>query len=317
MENVYNMPGLRAPIKIGSAATCDLRLHDGSGQLSREHALMVPSSWGAEWEICDLGSKNGLSVDGVLTAKSKLEPGAKIQLGGLELIAESAKFIDLHSFVCRLIGWSDLRRVDDALQCLRDYAARRATLVLVGHEDLLEVAMRLHRELVDPSSPFHVYTGGNEPIAIQSAMQGTLCVPVRRKSTAAAIADAVYSVDLAARPRLVLCTRNASNELISSQPGRLALIFVPSLAHRTSDTPRLIQEIAEDLAREMNLPSPSFQPCDTKILQAARYSSMQALEYTIRRLVILRNWGVSGGAQKLGIAHPSLSQWARSRGLPT
>ena len=41
------------------------------------------------------------------------------------------------------------------------------------------------------------------------------------------------------------------------------------------------------------------------------------IETGTRRLVALRNWGVTGGAERLGITHGALSRWAKRRKIPT
>src|SRR5262249_51457342 len=60
-DRVYGLPNPPVKCKIGSAA--ELRLQDGSGLLSREHAELVPLAEGG-WKIRDLKSKNGLRCDG-------------------------------------------------------------------------------------------------------------------------------------------------------------------------------------------------------------------------------------------------------------
>jgi predicted component of type VI protein secretion system len=96
------------PLTLGSAASCEVRLHDREGRLSREHAVLRAEATG--WEIRDLDSKNGLFVAGARTDRAMLQPGVKVQLGGLTLIAESLKFIRLRSLVARLLGWAPSRQ---------------------------------------------------------------------------------------------------------------------------------------------------------------------------------------------------------------
>ena len=313
-EYTHPLPEPRVPLKLGAAATCEVRLHDKAGRLSREHALLVPEHMG--WEIRDLGSKNGLRVEGAPATKSALQGGVTIQLGGLTLVAESLKFIGLRSLMCRLVGWAPARQadVDEALQILRDSSMQRTPLILIGDGDLAPVAARLHRMTLGPGAPFLPYDGGDVADAIQAAMYGTLCVPVRRRTTASAITDAVRAVEISARPRLVLCASDASDAAaVSVQPGRTAVIAIPPLSARADEISRMVHEAAQDIVGEMGAPCNGFTMHDLERLQAMKFTGMAELEDSIRRVVAMRTWGVTAGAKKLGLKHSSLSQWARNK----
>jgi hypothetical protein len=73
-------------------------------------AMLCPEPTG--WELRNLGSKNGVRVEGSLAARSTLQAGAKIQLRGLTLVADSLKFIGLRSLLSRLVGWAPERQAD-------------------------------------------------------------------------------------------------------------------------------------------------------------------------------------------------------------
>lgn len=309
----HPLPEPRVPLKLGSAPSCEVQLHDKRGRLSREHAMLVPASTG--WEIQDLGSKNGLWVDGSRTTKATLQAGVKIQLGGLTLVAESLKIICLRSLACRLLGWAPARQadVDEALQSLRGSAIGRTPLILIGSGDLAPVAARLHRMTLGPDAPFVSYDGSDVSTAIQQAMHGTLCVPIRGRARASAIVDAVRGVEIAMRPRLVLCASKASDAAAGAKPGQLAVIEMPPLSARTDEIRRLIHETANDLVREMGAQSSGFTMHDLERLQAIKFSGMADLEDSLRRVIAMRIWGVTAGAKKLGLKHSSLSLWARSK----
>ena len=313
-EYAYRLPEPRGPLKLGSGSTCDVQLHDKARQLSREHAVLLPEPAG--WEILDLDSTNGLWVEGLRATRSTLQAGLKIELGGLILVAESLKFIGLRSLVCRLVGWAPACQadVDEALQNLRDCAMQRTPLILIGDDDLAPVAARLHRMTLGPDAPFLRHDGGDVVAAIEAAIQGTLCVPIRRRATAAAIADAVHALDLVDRPRLVLCASNAGDAAaVSTTSGRRAVISIPPLSARSDEISRLVHEAAQDIVREMGAPSTGFTMHDLERLQALKFSGMADLEDSVRRVVAMRTWGVTAGAKKLGIKHSSLSQWARNK----
>jgi predicted component of type VI protein secretion system len=70
--------------KIGSGAGCAMRLKDR--MVSEEHARV---SFAEEsWRISDLGSKNGVKVDGTTVEVTKLEPGMEVLFGKTLFLAE-------------------------------------------------------------------------------------------------------------------------------------------------------------------------------------------------------------------------------------
>ncbi|TMK99231.1 MAG: DUF2662 domain-containing protein [Actinobacteria bacterium] len=72
---------------IGRSRSCDIVLSDSG--VSRKHAELRPSGEG--WTIADLGSTNGLRVNGVtVTGSLGIEPGDRIELGSTELVFELA-----------------------------------------------------------------------------------------------------------------------------------------------------------------------------------------------------------------------------------
>jgi hypothetical protein len=313
-EYAHPLPDPRVPIKLGSAPSCDVQLRDKAGRLSREHALLVPQPTG--WEILDLGSKNGLWIDGAATSKGLLQAGAKIQLGGLTLVAESLKFIGLRSLVCRLLGWAPARQseVDEALQYLRDSAIQRTPLVLIGDDDLVPVAARLHRATLGPEASFVADHGDDVSAAIEAAMHGTLCVRIRQGVSIAALTEAVHAVEITARPRLVLWSGKTSDAAaVCAKPGRISVIELPPLSARTDEILRIVHETAQDIAYEVGAPSSGFTTHDLERLQVIKFAGMADLEDSIRRVIVMRTWGVTAGAKKLGLKHSSLSQWARNK----
>src|SRR5262245_17492435 len=105
-DELYPLPDPRERGEsiLGSDPTSTLQLRDPSGRLSRRHAYLV---WdGEHWRVRDLGSKNGLWIDGVRRKSAELHPGVELGIGGLTLLAESAELLALRALVARLIGWS-------------------------------------------------------------------------------------------------------------------------------------------------------------------------------------------------------------------
>jgi hypothetical protein len=58
----------------------------------------------------------------------------------------------------------------------------------------------------------------------------------------------------------------------------------------------------------------AFSPA-TRVLDSG-ITTLDEIEEVARRLVALRNWGVTDGAKRLGITHVALSRWARRWHIP-
>jgi len=301
-------------LKLGSGVGCDVRLHDRTGQLSREHAMLVPEAGG--WQIRDLGSRNGLWVEGSRTGAGPLRAGARIQLGSLILVAESLGFIKLRSLAVpahRMGGGSAGRgrrgaagppRRRDTAHAARPGRGRRPR---AGGPPAPPGDAR-------PRRAFRAPRRRRPRLGARSGGARHAVRPIRRRAAASAIVDAVRAAEIAVRPRLMLCAGAAAQAAaLGAKPGRLAVIALPPLAARGDETARLVHETAQDVVAEIGAPSSGFTMRDLERLQAIRFSGLSDLEDSIRRVVAMRTWGVTAGAKRLGIKHSSLSQWARSR----
>lgn len=84
--------GQRFPIKaegivVGRAAECDIvigRDLPGWETVSARHARIYRH--GTRWAVEDLGAQNGVYVDGTRTGRNLLRDGARIGIGGVELV---------------------------------------------------------------------------------------------------------------------------------------------------------------------------------------------------------------------------------------
>lgn len=74
----------QARVLVGRDAVCDVHLRDAS--VSRQHAEILRS--GDNWIIGDLGSGNGIMVNGTRTVEAVLVPGQEIRLGNVRLRVE-------------------------------------------------------------------------------------------------------------------------------------------------------------------------------------------------------------------------------------
>jgi pSer/pThr/pTyr-binding forkhead associated (FHA) protein len=312
---------------VGAAESCALRLDDPSGRVSRLHARLVRDE--TRWLLRDLGSKNGLRLDGARRTEIVLEPGVEIGIGGLTLIAESGRSVALRGFLSRVLGWGSdrIETVDHALRSIRMAAARRVALVLSGGGDLVPTARSIHRHALGPERPFVVcdprrrqgkatvrsaenYETGMEAYA--AAAGGSLCVRSRRlprdfEEVIAALRDP------SSRVQLVVC----ADELADGGPYLAAPITVPSLASREAEIDRIITEYADDAIVQLGTPRSAFLAVDRAWVREHAASSLPEIEKATLRLVAIReSRNLSNAAARLGMAPVSLSRWIGRRSLP-
>jgi hypothetical protein len=89
------------------------------------------------------------------------------------------------------------------------------------------------------------------------------------------------------------------------------------IAERGAEIERLLEAYGADAVEELGADFLGFRPHDLERVRTCGVADLDELEELARRLVALRNWGVSGGANRLGITHGALSRWARRRRIPT
>lgn len=322
MARVYGLPVPSVACRMGTASDVRIQLYDPSGTVSREHAELVPVELDGElvWKVRDLRSKNGLFCNGEHVSACVLRPGLELRLGSLRLIAESVELIGLLSFMRRCLGWAAERQehVDQTLQSLRDWAAQRADLVIVGDGDLRPVVRRLHNLVIGPDVPFTWYEPAEHATAavavVRAAATGTLCVEMQRQADAVAMAKRVHGTEYIARPQLVLCTADATSAAtLKASLERPVMVHVPPLASRASELDDIVQEYAWETAREQRLPGPAAR--DLEQLGAVAFRSLAEIEDDALRLVTMRALGIPAAAAKLGIDRSTLRSWAQRRGL--
>jgi len=312
---------------IGAAETCALQLDDPSARVSRLHARLDRA--GAKWMLRDLGSKNGVRLDGARRQEFLLEPGAEIGIGGVTLIAESGRSVELRSFLSRLLGWrrERIEVVDHALRSVRMAAARRVALVLRGDGDLVPMARAIHRRALGADRPFIVcdprrrqgratvrsaenYETGMPAFA--AATGGSLCVRSLRlprdfRNVIAALRDPD------SRVQLVVCAQASED----CEPYLAVPITVPPLTSRQDELDRIITEYADDAIAELGTSRTGFLPPDREWVRTHSASSLPDIEKATLRLVAIReSRNLSSAAARLGMAPVSLSRWIGRRKLP-
>lgn len=294
------------PFMLGTGSMCRFRIEDPSGLASREHVALHRVS--TDWHLRDI-STNGTTIDGARVTECVLRAGAKLQVGGLLLVAESESFIALRSLASRFVGW-DPPRVDATVQGLRNHAIHRVPLVLLGDEDLLPVAVRLNRAIRGPSAPFLLWDGVSP---FNAPPFGTLCVSTRvlrlrgkDDKRIQALHDALRKEHL----RLIICARNEDElALLAARLEHVALIRIPPLARRHNEMDQLVIEYSNDIAHELGASFPGYTQHDMKRLRAIRYYGYADLEKTLQRLITVRTWGMKEAASRFGRSYTSLWLW--------
>lgn len=312
---------------VGASPACALRLDDPSGQVSRVHARLVRDL--SKWLLRDLGSKNGIRLDGARRTDFVLEPCAEIGIGGLTLIAESGRSVALRGFLSRLLGWRGdrLEAVDLALRSIRLAVTRRAALVLCGDGDLVPTAQSIHRHSIGLARPFVVCDPRRRPgkatvrsaenhetgmEAFAAATGGTLCVRSQRlprdfSEVAAALRDP------ACRVQLVVCAQSPAE----CEPFLAVPVIVPPLWSRAAELDRIILEYAEDAAGDLGTPRTDFLPVDRAWVRTHSAATLPDIEKgTLRLIAIRESRNISAAAARLGMAPVSLSRWVGRRELP-
>jgi len=197
----------------------------------------------------------------------------------------------------------------------------RAALLLRGDGDLLCVARRLHLVTLR-DRPFVVAGPGH---------RGEGGVAARHRAD-----DGMLYVDGRALPRDVepmiagLRAPNARARLVAGATTSwaaarltemipcIATVWIPPIAEREHELGWLLEAYALDAAADLGAVGPALHPRDLEWLrEGGGLDSLAVIEDVTRRLVALRNWGVAGGARRLGITHSALSRWARRRRIPT
>ena len=316
----YALPPRHTASVIGASRDCWLPLWDPTGGVSRNHAALTYGTRGCT--LADLGSKNGVFLDGVRVPTLPIVPGAEIRIGAVTLIAESPKLIALRAFLERLLGWADEKRevVDQALFSVRVAATHREPLLLCGEGNLVPIARQLHEHAL-AGRPFVVarprtrHAKGMEALA--EAAGGTLCVWRREQpddfdEVAAAVqgpyAKALLMVCAHAPPR--------GNDVASRIVTSVRSIILPPLSARAPDLHRIIEAYAIDAVAEFG--GGGLGPADWDWIERNASSSLQLIGMATRRIIALHvcDESVTRAARLLAMSHGSLSDWLARRSLP-
>jgi hypothetical protein len=327
-RRMHVLPAPTATATLGASPTCTFRLDDPS--VSREHLQL--SYVDGRWLGVDRDSKNGTRVDGVRARMFSLTPGCEIRMGGVTMLAESRRWIQLRRFLCRILGWADdqTEAVDVALRSIRHAALGRSPLYLSGTGDLAQIAGSLHRHVWGANGPFvmcdprrvdtdeTVRSVANRPSGMEAftaARLGTLCVRARRPPHDL---DDVLRQLARPGPRVLLV-------IVDAEPGvRFAAdettnppIQIPPLRQRTDDLPTVIDEYIADAADDLSLPRSLFTDEDRLWVLAHAATSLPEIEKATQRLLALRgSRNLAAAAKRLRMASVSLTRWFGRRAPP-
>jgi hypothetical protein len=232
---------------------------------------------------------------------------------------------ELRAFCARLLGWSPERVgvVDDAMKTLFTAFVRKIPVALSGESDLVPIAYSLHRRLLGAAHPFVVCDPqrhrGEGSVrsppnrrtglqALQAAANGSVCLRSNRLPT-----DFELFMESLQQSRhaviVFVCLRR--DDLLRDLLCRP--LAIPSLAQRTSEFDRLLDEALDDASEMLGgkrvRPSPRIRRSIFKGV-----TSFTELEKTALRLVALASTpNVSQAALQLKMAPVSLSRWLGRR----
>ncbi|HLL20656.1 MAG TPA: FHA domain-containing protein [Kofleriaceae bacterium] len=316
-DTTYELAGESA-WTIGASDECSIRLDDPSGRVSRKHAVLQRR--GTDWVLSDLGSTNGIRRDGDALNTFAVAPASEIELGGVKLIAESMRSIQLRALLCRFLGWKSSRAidVDRGLYALRELGNLRTTVTLRGEGTLVGIARRLHATILGAERPYIVHADNETGMqALARATDGILVVHCAQLPVD--IEHVVLSLRLPdTRVGLVaLSNSDADAAKLGTLTRRSVTIPIPSLAERREELGRVLEAYAVDAVSQLGAASGGLRPHDLQWILDSGITTHADAEEVLLRVIALRNWGVTHGANRLGITHGALSRWARRRGIPT
>jgi hypothetical protein len=199
--------------------------------------------------------------------------------------------------------------------------------VLCGSDDLVAIAIALHRIAIGADRPFvrctlprrrpkrAVRSAARHELgvpAMAAAAGGTLCVWSKRlPPDFAEAASALQSPT--AGVQLIACadTPGDAGPLLAS-----AQIVIPPLTERQPELDRIIDEYGADAVASLAPPTDAalFTASDRERVRAHSAASLAEIERGTRRRVALRLGGsLSRAAAILNMSHVSLTEWFRRR----
>jgi predicted component of type VI protein secretion system len=320
--------GISMGVSLGAAPGCDLRIHDPTRRTSKLHAVLRYKDH--RWNVLDVGAKHGLLVDGVRQDTACLSAGMVLGIGGVMLLAESVRSVELRDFLARVIGWAWVddkeTAVEQALQRIRTAQLQRGPIHLQSEDDLVDVAKDLHRYLFGPSAAFvmcdprrsttpeTVRSPANwkDPHeALRAAAGGTLCF--RRLRLPTDFVELVHRVRTSPEiaVQLMVCDTKGIDELFNA-----SLVIPPLRSRPPQQIAQVIQEYFSEALAAFEVDKPPTAADRAWIAQHSAQSLSEVAKGTRRLVALQREEGIATAANVLDMAPPSLQRWLKHRGIP-
>jgi len=234
----------------------------------------------------------------------------------------------LRGYLARILGWSagQATAVENALLAIRLSVTHYTALVLLGDMDLVPVARALHLRVLGAERPFIVADPrrGDVPPSVRSpasrgtglgafeaARGGTLCARLARLP-----ADYSFAIGRAREPgadvRIVIVgdSRYDRHPFLANPPP----IRIPSLAQRTEELPRIIDEYAAEAIAALGVGPGSFTDADREWVLEYAAESLPIVEAATLRLTALRaSRTTDEAAAAVGLRGAALRKWRIQR----
>jgi len=314
----HRFPASFDTLSIGSSG-CDITL--ASRFVSQHHATVEHR--GSHLLLVDHG-KNHTWSGGLPHQVIPLVPGKDVDLGGVKLVAYSARTEELRFGFQRYLGYSENaeREVDAALSA----AMRRAHMALLAPAKAGAAALARYAHESGPGRtwPFVVVEErlpterDRQRALLEDAAFGTLVIRAEHLPRELAFLRSELERDLF-QVRLILLAppETGLDALVGHKlVQNLAIVEVPPLTTRTGDLARIVKETVAHHAAIAGAPSQPLEADDFSKLEAlGRKTSHDELDETARRLVSVRLFGVNGASRRLEIEPSTMSRYLRRRGF--
>jgi len=240
---------------------------------------------------------------------------------------------ELRSYLARLLGWDQVRAVENAARALELSLKKRTQLVLTGQGDLVPVAYALHRRIVGQTAPFIVCdrrrrdtrASVRSPANLRSGRQaflaangGTVCV--LRHRLPHDFAELVANLRASDSVRYVCVGSHLPGLKLQPDPWLVSPppIEIPLLCRRAAEIPQVVIEYMHDATRELRVPGFELDDNDLEWLIAHETKTVAACEKATLRIVAMRvSSGHKQASDRLGMASVSLQRWIARHKPPT
>lgn len=316
--------GLVTP--VFAATRTALRLDRPS--VSRLHATITRD--GDAWVIKDLGSHNGVRIDGQVTTDGRVLPGHVISLGSVQLIAISSRIRAMQRLWTRYLTCLDdaasLARVDAALWSTRRLVDPNVGCLVLRGSVSDQLVQRVHdltrgssRPLVIAPSPDRVLGGAELAALLDRARSGTLLVRERYLGAEAqgALRQALDGPIRSSTRVIVAAAAGSDLSRAFDALGRPPLIDVPCLALRVAELPYLVRAVVQDATAAVGAPSGLVRERSVEWLCSRRWNDYEELEAAVFRVAALRQYpNIATAASAVGLTRQGLDKWIKDYAPP-